>query len=101
MAIEKLAWYKDEVDALTKGRKENQKKYYAAPEMLYDLDGDQTINTINEFEGNGCAGTLGAEKLDLGGKGRVIDATSGNNDTSVVSNLSTMSRENLIVLLKK
>ena len=46
--IESAAWYRDEVEEHMVDNKKKIKMQYAAPEALYDLDGDQSVKTIHE-----------------------------------------------------
>ena len=47
----------------TKGRQ--NKKEYASPDILYDIDGEHSAKTIHEHPGKGYAGTPGAATIDL------------------------------------
>ena len=70
--------------------------------MLYDIDGEQSVKTIHERPGKGYEGTPGADKLDLGSKARdktVIDVDLDGDDG--LSQVSNMSREELIALVKQ
>ncbi len=43
--LEAASWFKDELGLTKKGK---QKKGYLKPELLYDLDGNRSINTLHE-----------------------------------------------------
>ena len=102
MAIEKASWYKDTFGDHLKSAGKREQKEYVAPEMLYDIDGVNSVNTIHERPGKRYGGTPGAEKLNLGGKSRtddVIDVNSDDDDN--MSRVSAMSRDELIALVKQ
>ena len=87
--------------------KERQgKKTYAAPEQIYDLDGAPLVNTIfgsntdNDKEGKGYAGTPGAATINLG-KAKSAEVIEVDNDSDDMSALSTMTKDDLIALLRK
>ena len=63
--LKDAAWYKDEYSAhmSTKGRQ--NKKEYASPEMMYDIDGEHSFKTIHKHPGKGYSGNLGAATIDL------------------------------------
>ena len=44
------------------------KKEYASPEMLYDINGEHSVKTIHENPGKGYAGTTIAAIIDLQSK---------------------------------
>ena len=104
--IESAAWYKDEwgLHMADKGRQ--GKKTHAAPEQLYDLDGGHSVNTIfgkndkNDKEGKGYAGTPGAASINLG-KAKTAEVINVDHDSNEMSVLSTMTKEDLIALLRK
>ena len=102
MAIEKASWYKDTFGDILKSAGKREHRDYAAPELLYDIDGEQSVKTIHERSGKGYKGTPGAETLDLGSKTRdrtVIDVDLDVGDS--LSQVSNMSREELIALVKQ
>ena len=71
------------------GRKE--KKQYAAPEMLYNLDGEHSIKTIHQHSGKGYSGSPGAETINLGDNSKkqtIIDMENKDDDMSALSNMS-------------
>ena len=90
--LEEAAWYKDKyiAHAITKGRK--NKKEYASPDMLYDIDGEHSVKTIRGNPGKGYDGTPGAATIYLqrkpNHKGDVVDYDSSKES----SDLSNMSR---------
>ena len=45
LKLEAASWFKDELGLTKKGKK---KKGYLKPELLYDLDGNCSINTLHE-----------------------------------------------------
>ena len=92
--MEDAAWYHDEFAALTgtDGTKGKKKKSYANAEMLYDIDGDQSVQTLHNRPGKGYAGSPGAARLDLGKKNNTSDGmdidTAEGDDMSALSCLS-------------
>jgi len=92
--IEDAAWYHDEFAALTgaEGKKGKKKKTYATAEMLYDMDGDQLVQTLHNRPGKGYAGSPGAATLDLGKRNNTSDGldidTAEGDDMSALSSLS-------------
>ena len=48
--------------------KKNSKRQYAAPEALYDLDGEQSVKTIHERNDHRYVGSPGVATLDLSKK---------------------------------
>ena len=92
--MEDAAWYHDEFAALTgaDGTKGKKKKSYANAEMLYDMDGDQSVQTLHNRPGKGYAGSPGAARLDLGKKNNTSDGmdidTAEGDDMSALSCLS-------------
>ena len=75
-----------------------KKKKYVAPENVYDLDKEHTYKTLAERPGR-YAGSPGAATVDLSSKKekpKVIDVDNDNGEMSVLSNLSTCTREELI-----
>ena len=102
-AMETAAWYKNSFEAFTdgKGKKPKSRKDFASPDMMFDLDGDLSVNTIHNRPGKGYSGSPGAAVLDLSGKERekeeiVIDDTGEDN----MSAMSQLSKGELIELLK-
>ena len=94
-SMENAAWYKDDFAALTvgKGKKKGRKQDYANPEVMYDLDGAQSVNTIHNRPGQGYTGSPGAATLNLGGgssnrNGEVNVEVADSDDMSAISNLS-------------
>ena len=70
-ALEEAAWYKDKFAAHTSGKgTSGGKKQFAAPEMLYDLDGAHSVQTLHEWPGKGYADMPGAATINLGDKFR-------------------------------
>ena len=71
--------------------------------MLYDIDAEQSIKTLNERPGKGYGGTPGAPTFDLRSShktGEVVNLADGDDDAiSTMSQLSSMSREELIQIL--
>ena len=53
MKIEKASWYNDTFGDHLKSAGKREQKEYAAPEMLYDIDGVNFVNTIHERPGRG------------------------------------------------
>ena len=103
--IENAAWYKDEFGSHMKDKGRQEKKSYAAPEQLYDLDGTHSVNTIfgknggKENEGKGYAGSPGAASINLG-KAKTDEVIDVDDDSDDMSQLSTMTKEDLIALLR-
>ena len=92
-------------------KKYNEKEKLLAPENLYTLGDDHTYTTLNERLGT-YAGSPVADMIDLG-KNRLrtsnIDLTNGNNDDSVMFNVTSMtnltdpaaySKEKLVEMLQ-
>ena len=50
--------------------KKRNKRQYAAPVALYDLDGEKYVNTIHEINDHRYVGSPGAATLDLSKKAR-------------------------------
>ena len=50
--------------------KKKSKRQYAAPEALYDLDGEQHVKKIHERNDHRYVGSPGAATLDLSKKAR-------------------------------
>ncbi len=103
LELEAAAWYKDEFGAHMADKNKQQKKQYAAPEMLYDIDAEHSIKTLNERPGKGYGGTPGVPTFDLRSShntGEVVNLADGDdNAISTMSQLSSMSREELIQIL--
>ena len=102
--METAAWYKNSYESLTygKGKKTKTKKDFASPDMMYDLDGDLSVNIVHNRPCKGYVGSLGAAVLNLSGKDKEkevieVDGT-GDGNMSVMSQLST---GELIELLRK
>ena len=68
--IESAAWYRDKVGEHMVDNKKKSKIQYAAPEALYDLDGDQSVKRIHERNDHCYVGSSGAATLDLSKKAR-------------------------------
>ena len=62
--LEYAAWYKYEYGAHMRIKGRQKKKEYASPEMLYDIDGKNSVKAINENPGKGYADTPGAATID-------------------------------------
>jgi len=101
--IEAAAWYRDEYGSHMKSKdKQKKQKEYAAPEALYDMDDEHTFHTIHGGEGKGYAGTPGAAKINLGeGKDTKEIDVGDDDDSDNMSALSTLSRGELVALLRK
>ena len=104
--IENAAWYKDEFGSHMKDKGRKEKRTYAAPEQLFDLDGAHLVNTIfgnkkgDGNEGKGYAGSPGAASINLGNakKDGLIEL---DDDSDDMSQLSSMTKDDLIELLRK
>ena len=101
MALEKAAWYKDEFGSHMADKNKREKKEYAAPEMLYDLDGEHTVKSLSERPGKGYAGTPGAATINLRGHRNPEVVNLDKEDDDDMSALSTKSKEELIAILRK
>ena len=102
--MEDAACYNDEFAVLTgkDGKKGTKKKTYANAKMLYDLDGEHSVQTLHNRPGKWYAGSLGAATLDLGNKlnnsGTMnIDAA----DEDEMSALSSLSKGELLERLRR
>ena len=69
--------------------------------MLYDIDGEHYVKTIHEHPGKGYAGTLGAATIDLQIKPKSKEYVVDDDYYEESSNLSNMSRYELIAWLCK
>ena len=83
--------------------KKNSKKQYAAPEALYDLDGEQSVKTIHEINNHCYVGLPGAATLDLSKKAikKVVCLEDSEDEEDDMSEISNISREALIELIRK
>ena len=101
--IESAAWYCDDVGDHMLDKKKKSKRQYAAPESLYDLDGEQSVKTIHERNDSRYVGSPGAVKLDLSRKEKqqVVDIDSSGDEEDDMSALSTLSKEALLDLIRK
>ena len=100
-SIGNTAWYKDEFGSHMQEKGKQQKKSYAASDMVYDLGGEHSVKTIHERADTGYTSTPGAPTLQLGrdipsSETVVID----DNSMSNISVLSNLSKENLLSCLK-
>ena len=67
--------------------------------MLYDIDGEHSVKTIHEHPGKGYSGTTGADNIYLQGKPKSKDDVLHDDSSKESSNLSNMSRYQLIAWL--
>ena len=80
-------------------KSKKSRKKYAAPEALYNLDGDNSVRTLHERNDSRYAGSPGAPIIDLSDK-EVVQVDTEEDDMSVMTNLSLLSNRELIERLK-
>ena len=99
--LREAAWYKYEYGShmSTKGRQ--NKKEYASPDMLYDIDGEHSLKTIHKHPGKGYSGTLSAATIDLQSKAKSKEDVVDDESSKESSDLSNMSTYKLIACLCK
>ena len=111
--IEEMAWYKDFHGAFMEESPRKGRKAQAAPEYLYDLDGKHSVKTLSGRPSKTYEGSPGAPVFQVGGKARqakqgkseesepeVIDVEEGEDFPDDLSQLSTMSKDELVKLAR-
>ena len=90
--LEDAAWYKDKYGAHMSTKEQQKKKEYASPDMLYDIDGDYSVKTINGHPEKGYSGTPGAAPIDLQSKPKSKDDVVDDDSSKESSDLTNISR---------
>ena len=103
--MDKEAWYRDGYGSNMHG-KSGKKEKYAAPESLYNPDGEHSVMTIHERHDSRYADSSGGPIINLSNKfdpteRKLINVVTKNDDMSATTNLSQLSMEELIECLKK
>ena len=96
--IESAAWYRDKVGEHMVDNEKKGKRQYAAPEALYNLDGEQSVKTIHERNDHRYVGSPGAATLDLSKKARkkVVYLEDSEDEEDDMSEIFNLSKEALI-----
>ena len=83
--------------------KKKSKRQYAAPEALYDLDGEQSVKKNHERNYHRYVGSPGAATLDMSKKARkkVVCLEDYEDEEDDMSESSNLSRVGIIDLIRK
>jgi hypothetical protein len=94
--LSKAAWYKDEFGGVGKQKQEEE---FADEEFMYDQDADKSVKTIHEKKGGGTV-YKGSPNAPTFSVGRPNEIPAGEETGDDVSEISALSRDDLVKLCK-
>jgi hypothetical protein len=94
--LSKAAWYKDEFGGATRKQKEEE---FADEDFMYDQDAEKSVKTIHEKKGNSKV-YKGSPDAPTFSVGRPNEIPAGEEAGDDVSEISAMSRDDLVKLCK-